>query len=150
MDETDLLIMQVLAHDGRTTLKDLARRVNLSSPSAAERLRRLEERGAILGYRAEVHPGALGFGLQAIIRVRPLPGRTQQVQSALEAIEEVTECDKVTGDDCFVVRLYLRSIGDLDTLMQSVTELAETSTALVKSQPIRRRPPPMRAEPSRW
>ena len=150
MDETDLLIMQMLAHDGRTTLKDLARRVNLSSPSAAERLRRLEERGAILGYRAEVHPGALGFGLQAIIRVRPLPGRTQQVQSALEAIEEVTECDKVTGDDCFVVRLYLRSIGDLDTLMQSVTELAETSTALVKSQPIRRRPPPMRAEPSRW
>lgn len=143
MDRYDRRIAQALAADARVSLKDLAQAVHLSPPSVAERLKRLEERGVILRYTAEIEPRALGFALQAIVRVRPLPGRSSAVESVLEAIPEICECDKVTGDDCFVVRLYVRSIDQLDELLRPIADLAETSTAIVKSQPIKRRQPPI-------
>ena len=143
LDDLDRKLLDILVKDSRTSLKELAQQVGLSSPSVSERLRRLEERGVIRAFTVEIDPEALGFPLQAIVRVRPLPGKLHIVQQLIEEIPEFGECDKVTGDDCFVARLYVRSMGELDKLLDRIADKAETSTAIIKAQPIRRRPPPM-------
>lgn len=143
LDDLDRRILAILADDARISLKDLALQVGLSSPSTSERLRRLEERGVIRAFTVDIDPAALGYALQAIVRIRPLPGKLHLVRKLIEEIPEFSECDKVTGDDCFVARLHLRSIGQLDQILDRITDKAETSTAIVKSQPIRRRLPPL-------
>lgn len=143
IDKIDQAILAALQQDARMPLKELAARAGLSSPSVAERLRRLEERGVITGFTVEIDPGALGYMLQAIVRIRPLPGKLHIVQQLIEAIPEFAECDKVTGDDCFIARLHVRSIEQLDSILDGIADKAETSTAIVKSQPIRRRCPPL-------
>ena len=117
--------------------------MNLSSPSASERIRRLEERGVIRAFTIEIDPQAIGYALQAIVRVKPLPGKLHLVQKLIEQIPEFSECDKVTGDDCFICRLHLRSIAELDKILDRVSESAETSTSIVKAQPVKRRLPPL-------
>ncbi len=124
-------------------LKALADQIGLSSPSTSERLRRLEERGIIQTYTLEVSPQALGYQLQAIIRIRPLPGQSRAVQKLIEGTPEFYECDKVTGDDCYIVRLFVTSMEQLDTVVERIAAKAETNTVLVKSQPIKRRLPPL-------
>lgn len=141
LDDTDRHIITLLQADARMPIKALAERIGLSAPGASERLRRLEDRGVIRAFTVEVDPHALGYSLQAIVRVKPLPGKLQAVQKLLEAIPELSECDKVTGDDCFIVRLHLRSIEHLDFILERITDKAETSSAIVKSQPVARRLP---------
>lgn len=148
LDAKDQLIVEKLVSDSRISLKDLAQHAGLSSPSVSERLRRLEERGVIRAYTLDVDPHALGYQLQAIVRIKPLPGKLQAVQKAIAQIPQFTECDKVTGDDCFVARLCLRSIDQLDKILDRITDKAETSTSIIKSQVIRRRPPPLAFVPT--
>nr|WP_123332815.1 Lrp/AsnC ligand binding domain-containing protein [Erwinia sp. JUb26] len=70
-----------------------------------------------------------------------MTGKLHEVQKLLEAIPERAECDKVTSDDCFIARLHLRSIEHLDFILDRITDKAETSSAIVKSQPVKRRLP---------
>ena len=143
IDQIDQMILEALQRDARMSQKELAALVGLSSPSVAERVRRLEERGVIRGFTVDIDPKALGYALQAIVRIKPLPGKLHIVQQLLDSIPEFTECDRVTGDDCFVARLQVRDIEQLDQILDRIVDRAETSTAVVKSQPIRRRPPPL-------
>lgn len=145
LDDLDRRILEVLLEDGRISLRRLADHVGLSSPSISERLRRLEERGIIRAFTVEIDPRALGYQLQAIIRVKPLPGKLHIVEDLIRKIPEIIECDKVTGDDCFVMRAVLRSIDQLDRLLDDIADKAETSTAIVKSQSVGRRWPPLSA-----
>jgi Lrp/AsnC family leucine-responsive transcriptional regulator len=92
LDETDVRILEALVEDARATLKDVADHARLSSPSAAERMRRLEARGVIRAYTVDLDPLLLGYSLQAFVRIRPLPGKVHIVQQLLEEIEEVCEC----------------------------------------------------------
>jgi Lrp/AsnC family transcriptional regulator, leucine-responsive regulatory protein len=143
LDEIDRALLAALAEDGRAAVSELARSVGLSAPSTSERLRRLEAQGVIGGYTVRIDPRALGYTLQAIVRVKPLPGQLHLVEEVIRRIPEFVECDKVTGDDCFVARLYLHSIEQLDEILAKVTERAETSTAIIKSTPVARRLPPL-------
>jgi Lrp/AsnC family leucine-responsive transcriptional regulator len=136
-------VTETLVEDARISLKELAQRVGLSSPSASERLKRLEERGVIRGFTVDVDPAALGYTLQAIVRIRPLPGKLHVVQDLIQQIPQFSECDKVTGDDCFVGRLHIRSIDELDTILDRIADKAETSSSIVKAQPVKRRLPPL-------
>lgn len=143
IDEIDRLILACLVDDARMSLKVLSGRVGLSSPSTAERLKRLEEKGVIEGYAARVNLTALGYTLQALVRVRPLPGLLQKVDKYIQAMPECIESDKVTGEDCFVIRLVVRSIEQLDTLLDGLAEYAQCNTSIVKSSPVKRRLPPV-------
>ncbi|MDR6469206.1 Lrp/AsnC family leucine-responsive transcriptional regulator [Paraburkholderia graminis] len=143
LDETDRALLAALAEDARRPVSELARLVGLSAPSTAERIRRLEAQGVIERFTVQLDPRALGFTLQAILRVKPLPGQLHLVEEVIRRIPEFVECDKVTGDDCFICRLYLRTIDQLDEILSKVTERAETSTAIVKSTPLARRLPPL-------
>jgi Lrp/AsnC family leucine-responsive transcriptional regulator len=156
LDATDHALMRLLEQDARTPIADLAREIGLSAPSTSERLRRLEARGVIERFTVQVDPRALGYTLQAIVRVKPLPGQLHLVEDEIRRIPELVECDKVTGDDCFICRLFLRTIEELDQILTKVGERAETSTAIVKATPVERRLPPLgttapgkKAEPAR-
>ena len=143
LDALDKRILEILVDDARISLKDLAKQVRLSSPSVSERLRRLEERGVIRAFTIDIDPEAIGYKFQAIVRIRPLPGRFPAVEELIKEIPEFSECDKVTGEDCLVGRLNLLSIEQLDQILDRITDKAETNTAIVKSQPVRRRLPPL-------
>ncbi|ASP33227.1 Lrp/AsnC family transcriptional regulator [Labrenzia sp. VG12] len=143
LDETDRKIIEALIRDARMSLKELATQAGLSSPGVSERIRRLQERGVIRGFTADIDPKALGYSLQAIVRIRPLPGKLHIVRQLIQDIPEFCECDKVTGEDCFIARLAVPSIELLDGILDKISDKAETSTAIVKSQPIQRRPPPL-------
>ena len=143
VDETDQKLLDALAGNARLSLKELAQTAGMSSPSAAERLRRLEERGIIRAYTIDIDPAALGYPLQAIVRVRPLPGQLHIVEKLIQDIPEFIECDKVTGDDCFIARLVVRSMGELDGILDKIAERSETNTSMIKSSPVKRRLPPV-------
>lgn len=143
IDDIDRAILALLATDARQSLKVLSGKIGLTSPSTAERVKRLEERGVIEGYGARINLGALDYRLQALVRVRPLPGMLHKVDKMLQALPECIECDKVTGEDCFVMRMVVRSIEQLDTLLDGIAEFAQCNTSIVKTSPVKRRLPPI-------
>lgn len=143
LDAIDRAILAALAQDARMATSELARQIGLSAPATADRVRRLQQQGVIAGFTVELDPRALGYTLQAIVRVKPLPGQLHLVEELLQRIPEFVECDKVTGEDCFICRLYLRTIAHLDSILAKVTDRAETNTAIVKSTPVPRRLPPL-------
>lgn len=146
-DEIEERLLGLLLENARRSLKELAEQVGMSPPSVAERLRRLEDRGVIRAFTLDLNPRALGYDVQALVRIRPLPGRQEVVEKLILNTPEFCECDKVTGDDCYVVRLFVRSIEELDAVLERIIDNAETNTSIVKSQLIARRPPPVRASP---
>ncbi|GAC1041381.1 Lrp/AsnC family transcriptional regulator [Rhizobium sp. No.120] len=143
LDEIDQRMLEALARNARISLKELAEAASLSSPSAAERLRRLEERGIISAFTVDIAPEAIGYPLQAIVRIRPLPGQLHVVERIIQETPEFIECDKVTGDDCFIGRLVVRSMGELDGILDKIAERAETNTSMIKATPVKRRLPPL-------
>jgi Lrp/AsnC family transcriptional regulator, leucine-responsive regulatory protein len=143
LDEFDRTIIKMLEADARCSLKEISSATGLSSPSAGERLRKLHERGIIRSFTVELDPKSLGYSLQAIVRIRPLPGMLHVVERIIQDTPEFTECDKVTGDDCFIARLCFRSMEQLDAILDRIAEKAETNTAIVKATPVKRRLPPL-------
>jgi Lrp/AsnC family leucine-responsive transcriptional regulator len=133
----------MLETDARMSIADLARALGMSSPSVSERLRRLEEAGVIRRFSVEIDPAALGFPLGAYIRVRPLPGELQKVASLLAEIPEIVECDRITGDDCFVARAYFRSVDHLERVIDKIMPHAQTNTSIIQSSPVAHRLPPL-------
>ena len=142
-DAIDQVLITALLEDSQLSLKALARIVGISAPSVAERLRRLEERGVLRGYTVEIDPKCFGYQLQAIVRIRPLPGEQQEVERQIQAIPEFTECDKVTSDDCFIARLHVRTMEQLESLIDRLNTHAQTNTAIIRRTLIKRRFPPM-------
>jgi len=142
-DEKDQQLINALMEDSRRSLKALAQISGLSSPSVAERLRKLEEKGVLKGYGVDVDPRAFGYQLQAIVRIRPLPGQLHEVERQIQATPQFTECDKVTGEDCFIARLHVRSMEQLDEILDHINVYALTNTAIVKKSTVKRRLPPM-------
>jgi len=143
LDSTDRKIIGELATDGRVPLAELGRRVNLSSPAIAERVQRLERVGVITGYRAEIDPRALGYHLTAIIRIKPAPGQLSRIPELARQIPEVGECHSITGEDCFYLKVHLRSVEELGDLLDRFLVHGETTTSLINASPIPRRDPPI-------
>jgi Lrp/AsnC family leucine-responsive transcriptional regulator len=138
-DDIDLRIVSEVQDDARLTMAELGRRVGLSAPAVTERLQRLEQRGVIRGYRADVDPRALGLGLSAVVRIRPAPGQLKNVAEAAVAAPEVVECHRITGDDCYIMRAHVRDVEHLEDLIDRFTPLGQTTTSIVQSSPVPRR-----------
>ena len=143
IDATDVRLLRLLAANSRTSLAELARAVRMSAPSVAERLRRLEEAGVIRHYTVEIDPVALGLVLAASIRIRPMAGQLRKVAALLAELPEIVECDRITGEDCFVAKAHVRSVADLERLIDRIIPLAQTNTAIIQSSPVMRRLPPL-------
>lgn len=126
-------------------MAELGRRIGLSAPAVAERVQRLERAGAIRGYHAELDPTALGYPISAVVRIRPAPGQLQRIPEVARETQEVAECHRITGEDCYLMRLHLRSIDELEEVLDRFTPHGLTTTSIVHSTPVPRRPPPLGA-----
>jgi Lrp/AsnC family transcriptional regulator, leucine-responsive regulatory protein len=143
LDETNLALLSELQGDARLTLAELGRRVGLSSPAVAERLQRLEETGVIGGYRAIVDPRAVGYGLGAVLRIRPAPRQIPKVAEVAERTPEVVECHRITGEDCFFMKLYVRDVEHLEEVIDAFTPFGQTTTSIMQSSPVAQRGVPL-------
>jgi len=115
----------------------------MSAPAVAERVQRLERAGVITGYRAEIDPKAVGFPVSAVVRIRPAPGQLQRIPETAREVPEVVECYRITGEDCFLMRLCLRSLDDLEGVLDRFTPFGLTTTSIIHSAPVPRRGPPL-------
>lgn len=143
IDAVDRQLLEALATDARTSAAELARMVGLSAPSVSERIRRMEDVGLIEGYAARINPKVLGFSLSAWLRIRPVPGQLQRVVSILESLPEIVQCDRVTGEDCFMARVHVHSVEELERLIDKVIPYAMTNTSIIQSSPVTHRLPPL-------
>ena len=142
MDATDRRIVAELQTVPRLRVAELARRIGLSGPAVADRLRRLEESGT-LTYRAEVSPRALGYTICAIVRISPTGGGLRLIPGIAAEVPNVTECYRITGEDCYFIKVYLHSIDDLEPVLDLFTPHGRTTTSIVHSAPVPTRPLPI-------
>src|SRR6266853_6572215 len=143
IDPVNIRVLKELQRDPRLTMSELCRRVGMSSPAVTERVRRLEEAGVIQGYRVELNPVALGLPITAYIRIRPSPGQLSKIAELAQQIPEVVECHRITGEDCFILKVYIPAIDQLDRLLDSFLLYGSTTTSIIQSSPVPLRPPPL-------
>lgn len=132
-----------MRENARVSIADLARQIGMSAPSVSERMRRLEEAGVLSGYTVTVNPASLGLAISAWLRIRPIPGQLRKVAELLRALPEIVECDRITGEDCFLARAHVRDVEDLEALIDEIIPYATTSTSIVQSSTVPKRLPPI-------
>jgi len=140
-DRTNIEILRLLQKNPRMSIAELARKIGMSNPAAKERVRRLEKSGVIAGYRLELDPKAAGHEITAFVRIRPLPGRLPKIAALAQRIPEVVECHRITGEDCFILKVHLPDIGSLDRVLDRFLVHGQTATSIVQSSPVPPRAP---------
>jgi Lrp/AsnC family leucine-responsive transcriptional regulator len=139
LDATNLSLLAELQRDARVSLAELGRRVRLSSPAVAERIKRLESAGVIRGYHADIDPRALGYSLGVVIRIRPAPRQLADVATLARESPEVVECHRVTGDDCYVMTAFVRDVEHLEQVIDGFAAYGQTTSSIMQSSPVPRR-----------
>jgi Lrp/AsnC family leucine-responsive transcriptional regulator len=140
LDDIGLRILDELQRDARLSFAELGRRVHLSTPAVAERVRRMEDAGIITGYHATVNPAALGLAIRAIIRLKANQQNYERVRSAVAEIPEVIDCHHVTGADDLVMTVLVRSVGHLEAVLDRLRPFGDHVTSIVLSSPVSSRP----------
>jgi Lrp/AsnC family leucine-responsive transcriptional regulator len=143
LDDVNRRVLQELQADGRIGMAELGRRIGMSAPAVAERVQRLERAGVIAGYSAEIDPARVGFPVAAVVRIRPAPGQLARIPDVARETPEVVECYRITGEDCFLVKLYLGAIDELEEVLDRFTPYGLTTTSIIHSAPVPRRGPPL-------
>ncbi|MCJ8338092.1 MAG: Lrp/AsnC family transcriptional regulator [Pseudomonadales bacterium] len=143
IDSVDEQILAILAADARVSVTELARMVSMSGPSVSERIKRLEESGVITNYTVNINYNEIGLPIAAWLRIRPIPGQLQNVVAVIKTIPEIVECDRITGDDCFIARTHLASMEELERVIDQIIPYAMTNTSIIQSSPVKRRIPPL-------
>ncbi|GGZ55519.1 transcriptional regulator [Streptomyces inusitatus] len=138
-DATDWRILRALQSDGRAGFAQLARAVSMSASAVTERVRRLEEAGVIAGYTAVVAPERVGLPVLAFVRLRYPNGNYKPFHDLLETTPEILEAHHVTGDDCFVMKVAVRSMRHLEEVTGRIGALGSVTTSVVYSSPLPRR-----------
>jgi len=139
LDSIDAAILRELCADARIPRAELSRRVGLSAPSVADRVRRLEDVGIITGYGARIDPSRLGYGLTVLIRARPLPGEMQNMIEAIQETPQIVACDRVSGEDCFVARAHVRDVAEMEMVIDRIVPFGATNSSIVQSSPVEER-----------
>src|SRR5216110_1454959 len=142
-DYKNIEILKLLQRNPRMSIAELARKIRMSNPAAKERVRRLEKSGVIAGYRLELDPKAAGHEITAFVRIRPLPGRLPKIAALAQSIPEVVECHRITGEDCFILKVHLPEIASLDQVLDRFLVHGQTITSIVQSSPVSPRSPPL-------
>ena len=135
-DAINVRLLRELQENPRLPMSTLARRVRMSAPAVTERARRLEEAGVIAGYRMEVDPNALGLPVAAYVRIRPAPGQLQKVAELAQRIPEVVECHRITGEDCFLLKVHAPKVDQLEEVLDRFLAFGQTTTSIVQSSPV--------------
>jgi Lrp/AsnC family transcriptional regulator, leucine-responsive regulatory protein len=136
LDDKDMAILEALQEDGRVPLSELGRRIGLSQPAMSERVKRLEERGVIIGYGARIDPRAVGFRMTAIIRLKTTHEHIRACIKLFTETPSIVEVHRVTGDDCFILKALVPEPEDLATIVDAIGRFGAVTTSVVlKSEP---------------
>lgn len=135
LDETDWKILAELQSDARLSYNELSRRIHLSAPAVAERVRRLEESGVIAGYGARVDPAKAGQPLLAFIQLRCSLSRCLLKTTGADDFPEIAEVHKLSGEHCSMLKVRAASLGHLEGLIERLGEHGEMRTHIVLSTP---------------
>lgn len=138
MDKIDLKILNALQEDARLSYRALGRRVAMSSPAVAERVRKLEVAGVIQGYHARIDSEALGYQVEALMTVSYPAHLSKRMYKLAQATPEIVECFHISGHGSVVLRVVAKSTGQLEQLMLKVQQIGTTETSIVLSVPFRR------------
>jgi Lrp/AsnC family transcriptional regulator, leucine-responsive regulatory protein len=136
LDDVNRRLLAHLQQDPRLTMSALARLVGMSSPAVTERVQRLERAGVIRGYRLDVDPAALGLPVTAWVRVRPGPRQLTKIASLAAGLPNVSECHRITGEDCFLIKLHAATIESLTETLDKILLYGQTVTSIVHSSPV--------------
>ena len=137
IDSLDEQILAALQANGRLTMKALAEQVGLSSPAMIERVRRLEERGVINGYRAIINPAALGRPLTALIGAEVDRDRYDAFLTSVQEEPAIAECHRTTGTGTYIVKAHVADTTALEQLVDDLSAAgARCTTSLVLSSPV--------------
>jgi Lrp/AsnC family leucine-responsive transcriptional regulator len=148
-DDTDAVLLRELQASPRISMSALARLVGMSAPAVTERVQRLERSGVIAGYRLEVDPAALGLPVTAFVRIRPAPGQLPKIAELARRMEQVSECYRITGEDCFLIKIHSASVPDLEALLDQFLLFGQTVSSIVVATPVPARPLPIPGGASR-
>jgi len=140
LDPTGKKLLAFLQQDARMSYSELGRQVGLSVTAVIERIRRLEETGLISGYKVELNREKLGLSVLAFVRLQTTPERYSAVLALIKTLPAVLECHHVTGEESFVLKLVVATVGELEPLIEQLSKFGQTSTSIVMSSPVEIRP----------
>jgi Lrp/AsnC family transcriptional regulator, leucine-responsive regulatory protein len=144
-DPTNVRLLRVLHADPRTSMSALGRAVGLSAPAVTERVQRLIRAGVITGFRMDLDPAAVGLPVAAFVRVRPGPGQLRKIAELADSIEQVVECYRITGEDCFLMKIHVAAVDQLEDVLDRFLLYGQTTSSIVQSVPVPPRALPLPA-----
>jgi len=136
VDEVNRRVLAALADDPRLSASELARRVAMSAPAVRERVSRLEEGGVIRGYRLDVDPAVIGLPVAAWVRIRPRPGQLPKIAELAAATPEVSECHRISGDDCFLLKVHVAAVEALEQILDRFLLHGQTTSSFIVATPV--------------
>jgi Lrp/AsnC family transcriptional regulator, leucine-responsive regulatory protein len=136
LDTVNRQLLRELDREPRITMSALARQVGMSAPAVSERIQRMERAGVITGYRVDISPGALGRPVTAFVRIRPSAGQLPKIADLARELPEVSECHRISGEDCFLIKIHAAAIEDLEQALDRFLTYGQTITSFVVSTPV--------------
>ena len=143
LDATNVDILKALLDEPRLAMSELGRRIGMSAPAVTERVQRMQEAGVIRGARLDFDQAALGLGITAFVRVRPMPGQLQYIAELARTTPEIVECHRVTGEDCFIMKVLVGRVELLEAVLDEILRFGNTTSSIVQSTPVPLRAPPL-------
>jgi Lrp/AsnC family leucine-responsive transcriptional regulator len=140
LDELSHQLLRLLAANPQLPASKLARALGVSAPTVRERIRRLEQMGAIRGVRLDIDPAALGLPIAAWVRLRPTAGQMSRIVQLAQDCAEVSECHRISGEDCFLLKVHVRALNDLEAVLDRFLVYGQTTSSLIVSTPVPPRP----------
>lgn len=141
LDDTNLRLIDVLTAEPELSTAGIARRLGMSAPAVRDRLTRLRQAGVVRGLRLDVNPAALGLPVTAWVRVRPGPGQIPKIIKVAERIPEISECHRISGEDCLLLKVHVPAIEALERILDQLLVHGQTTSSFVVSTPIEPRVP---------
>ena len=139
MDHIDRCIVDILQQNARTPVKVIASQVSLSSPAVCARIERLEQKGILTGYQAQVSGTAVGYTVKAFINLAVEPEQKTAFYSFITNCRNVVECNTVTGDYSMLIEVWFHNTQELDVFVSSLQQYGRTRTQVVFSTNVEHR-----------
>jgi Lrp/AsnC family leucine-responsive transcriptional regulator len=136
LDSVNRRLLTELCANPRISMSALARLVGMSPPAVTDRVQRLEVAGVIAGFRVDLDPAALGYPVAAYVRIRPAPGQLRKIAVMADELPQVTECYRITGEDCFLLKVHVRAVAQLEDVLDKFLLYGQTTTSIVQSSPV--------------
>ena len=133
IDKSNWLILEELQNNARSPLKELARKVGLSSPAVSDRIQKMEDAGIIKGYGARIDLERIGLPMSIYISAKIRFGQNEKFYELIHATPEISECHKLTGNDCLLIKANVRNTKHLEELNSKLSHYGELTTSLVLS-----------------